>query len=178
MEGVSIPSPLGRVGRGPSGRKVVLGRRRRFNPFSVRARRKSRKPLSPRPRPTSRVSIPSPLGRVGRARGADRRHADRHTRFNPFSVRARRKSANPGAIVCHSGRCVSIPSPLGRVGRARSDAQRPPREVRPVVSIPSPLGRVGRVMTLDEILKEWDERFNPFSVRARRKRSKGFFKKG
>ncbi len=64
--------------------------------------------------------------------------------FNPFSVRARRKRELLREKGTMPLRSVSIPSPLGRVGRDPGHADRhAPR--RTDVSIPSPLGRVGRV---------------------------------
>ncbi len=84
--------------------------------------------------------------------------------FNPFSVRARRKrQCRNRRMVVRRG--VSIPSPLGRVGRAQYDAR---HLTITRVSIPSPLGRVGRASgALGS--KQTQTSFNPFSVRARRK---------
>ena len=124
-EEVSIPSPLGRVGRVWAGRSDA--------------------------RPKRLVSIPSPLGRVGRDFTRPTPYVlEWGWGFNPFSVRARRKSRQAASSSGGASRAlVSIPSPLGRVGRAvwlengtHEDVQR--------VSIPSPLGRVGRVLAIAE----------------------------
>ncbi len=78
---------------------ILLG----FNPFSVRARRKRKGARGDEAMSSHHhVSIPSPLGRVGRAEQG-LRWSEGASRFNPFSVRARRKSSllvdNPKSLL-------------------------------------------------------------------------------
>ena len=128
-----------------SGRKMKECRAAGFNPFSVRARRKSMIPnqkltfpnrsFNPfsvrarRKRSPWRVGGIPPRARFNPFSVRARRKRNTYKMcltilnscFNPFSVRARRKSHFIVVEVAPKTYRVSIPSPLGRVGRVRSE---------------------------------------------------------